>query len=157
MATSQIKDTASITYTPIGGTAITHLLFVPILISPRYAFERTNRRTRWSAWTSDYRIREVYSLANGAEEITGQIRFDDEPQALLDLLDSALYDNVTLTYTVDGSTTYPCKLVDLPGVNDNEIKIFPDTELFGFGRWMVPVRLRRVDGGTFDGLHPDAT
>lgn len=152
MATAALKGAATITYTPDGGVSTIHTLAVPLLISPNYGFARSKIRRLWQSWTPDGRTRETWELATGADEIVGMIRFDDEPTKLTTLLEEALYNNVTLTYSPDGVATYDCKLVAIEGAEEGSIQLLPDPQRYGFGEYMVAIRLRLVDGSTWDAL-----
>lgn len=155
MATSQYKGTADILYTPLGGTQLQHLLAVPLLVTPRQGFRSTRRKRRWEVWNDDWTERETFVLGSTAvDEINGIIRMDNEPAALRSLLTEALDNNVSITYRPAGASgaSYPCLVVGILGAQEHEIVLTPDRDRFAFGEWQVGLHLRRVDGGTFEGL-----
>lgn len=146
---------ASLTYTPVGGSETVHVLATPIRIAPG-RFSLTKRRRLWVDYSSDYSEREVFSLDTSVEEFTGEIRYDDQPNELRDMLEEALYNGVTLTYSPDGSATYPLQLIATSPGGQDEVVISPDRDRGGFGEWEVGVTLRRVDGSSLDALVANA-
>ncbi len=153
MATRRFKGDAQITYTPLGDSSeIAHQLAVPLLLSPAQGFRPAQRQRAWRAWNATGSERVTFKLGDPVYEISATIRFDDEPNALMALLDAGLNDNVELTYWPNSGIYFPCLLVAISGAADDEVAILPDRERFGFGEWEVSVLLRRVDGGDFSEL-----
>lgn len=153
MATAHLKGAAVLAYTPIGGYETVHLLAVPLLRSQAWGFRSTRRRRRWEAWSADFTEREVFTLGAAVDEIAALIRFENEPDLLRTLLAVALEENATVTYYPTGMDDdgYPLKVVLVDGAAD-EIVLQPDRDRFAFGEWEVALVLRRVDGGTLEGL-----
>lgn len=155
MATQQLYGAAEIEYTPVDGyDPVVHLLAVPLMINPNWGFRLTRRRRRWEGWTADGTEREVFVAGSAVSEIGALIRFENEPSALIELLRAGLEDNVVLTYRPHGlaGSDYDCLLVGIGDVAGGEISLAPDRERFSLGEYEVAVVLRRVDGGTFEGL-----
>lgn len=155
MATTQIKGNWDIEYTPQGGSSTVHTLAIPLRRAPDARFKNVRRKRRWEVWNDDFTEREVFTLGSTAvDEITVVIRMDDEPDLLKDMLTEALENDVTINIRPNGSggTSYPCKVVRIPGASSGEIPVFPDRERYAYGEYEVPMVLRRVDGGTFEGL-----
>lgn len=151
MATTAITGNAQFSYTPQGGSPTTHTLAVPLKFSPAYGFRYRYRKTRFEAFNSDGTDREVYVLGDATHEIVAEVRYDDEPTALRDMLIEALENNVTLTYSPDGGgTTYPFLLVSVDGDAGELISLDPTR--YAFGEYMTRLVLRRVDGGNLDAL-----
>lgn len=151
MATQAITGNAQFTYTPQGGSETTFLLAVPLKTSPAFGFKYRRRRTRFESFNSDGTVREIYVLGDVTHEITCEIRYDDQPVELQDMLVEALENNVTLTYSPDGGTTeIPLLLVEVDNQGGQIIEL--DRQRFAFGEWMSRIVLRRVDGGNLDDI-----
>jgi hypothetical protein len=151
MATAHVKGSATLTYTPTGGTETEHLLAVPL--SPVRDLVPSLRRRRWDWWADDLRSREVVSLESDVSEVVATIRLDDEPVELLALIQDALENDLTLTYTpVTSGEDFPVRIVEVVGADGDEVVLTPDRDRYGFGEWEVTLRLRRTDGGTLDGV-----
>lgn len=131
---------AKFTYTD--GTSETHNLTIPlqkVIPSVRFGMKRT---------------RESLDLANHetwwtgtAYEVVAQIRYDDAPQSLIDLL-LAGGKGITITYDDGDGNTVSCKLV-APG----EEVITPDfdEDQEAFDEHVIEIRLRKTDGSAFGG------
>lgn len=146
MATAHLRGTARLEYTPPGGSLVTHLLATPLRdLTP------TDMRSRYEWWSEDQTTREVVTIGAGVRDLQATIRFENQPAALKTLLRHALEDDVTVTYRLAaGGTAYPVKIVSVGG--DGGIEIQPDRQRSIFGEYEVRIRMRRVDGGTFDAL-----
>lgn len=147
MATTQHQGTtAQLTYTPPGGVLTTHLLALPLR-----DLRPVDARVRHEWWSGDLTTREVVVIGDGVRELVATIRFDDEPGSLKDLLRAGLEDDVTITYEkVAGGTSFPFKLLEVVGSDGVELQ--PDADRWGLGEWQCRIRIRRVDGGSFDSL-----
>lgn len=152
MASAHYKGNADIVYTPSGGSQTTHLLAVPLLISPRQGFAFSSRKRRWSAESGDGTVREVFVLGTEIQQVEVTARFEDDPSGLLAVLQASYWDDVQLTYRPDGTTEFPCYVWDVDKGPNGGIKLTPDRERWGAGEWEVGFTLRRTDGGTFEGL-----
>lgn len=152
MATRIYKGAAEIEYQPLVGSPVTHLLAVPLLVSATHGFKATLRRRLWTGWSADLTERETYRLGEQVDEIVGTVRFDNQPRELRELIRAGLEDNAAMIYRPYGAVgdDFPCILVDVPGAQPGEIPLVPDRP--GFKEWKVTLRLRRIDGGTFDDL-----
>lgn len=142
---------AGFRYTPPGGALTTHLIQAPLR-----EIEAAGVQRRYSAWSLDRTVREVVTVGNGVDEIVATIRYEPNPAALKAMLRHGLND-VTLTYYPDlddPNTSYPCKLVSIEGggAEADAVALRPDRHRYWLKEWEVRIRLRRVDGGTFDAL-----
>jgi hypothetical protein len=149
MATSALKGNASIVYdlpiSPFG--QVTHQLAAQLL-----QVRVIDRRARYDWWAEDLMTREVVTVGAGVKEIMASVRFENEPDELRELLRLALQYDVELSYTQD-SVVYPVHLVSVEGANSaDETPLTPDRDRYGFGEWECRVHLRRIDGGSLDGL-----
>lgn len=141
-----LKGNAGFKWTPPGGSLTTHTLNAPLRqIRP------AESKVRFDVWSLDLTSREVVTVGSGVAEITAMIRYDDDAPELLSMLSDGA-EGVTLTYYPDldvTGTNYPCQLVYPSG---DEIQLAWDRHRGVRKEWEIEVRLRRVDGGTFDGL-----
>jgi hypothetical protein len=155
MATAHLKGSARISYDPSdGGSTITHLLAVPL--SPVREIRPARKRARYDWWAWNETDREVVTVGPGVQEVTATIRLDNEPDALMDMLQDALENDLTLTYQVDESATgVPLRLVEVVGSEGDEVGIIGDRGRYGGGEWEVAVRLRRTDGGSLAVIFTD--
>lgn len=152
MATgTQLKASASLTWTPPGGSETTILLRVPLGVVKE--FRPSILRARFDWWAKDYRNRRTVTIGPGVREIVWTLRLDDEPVQLLRMLRDGLEHDVTITYQYEiGGPTFPFRIVEIIGAGKDEVPILPDRHRWGGGDWEVPFRARRTDGGTFDAL-----
>lgn len=156
MSTQQLYGLAEIEYTPVDAPSagsVVHLLAVPLMINPSWGFQLTHRKRRWEAWNEDGTEREVFVAGSAVSEIQALIRFENEPEDLLDLLRAGLEDNVVLTYRPYGPGAYQeydCLLVSVG--DSGVIALQPDRDRFSMGEYEVAIVLRRVDGGSFEDL-----
>lgn len=119
---------------------------------PLMRVEPAIRRATWSTETIAGALQTLKSPA-AASEISGEIRFAAAVQALLDMLSSRIGDEVTYYEERGGSTEmFPCLLVDVELGGDGEVGLSPDPARFAHGEYAASVRLRRVDGGTWEAL-----
>jgi len=146
MATQALQGSATIKFTPAGGTEIVHTLAVPLK-----EVEPTDPRTRFEWWSADLRNRNVVTVGGGVREIEATIRMDNQPDQVKQMLRVGLEENGTLTYQrTSGGTEFPAKLVAVVGAEAASVE--PDRDRAGFGEYEARLRLRRVDGGDFDEL-----
>lgn len=152
MATAHLRGTAEIEYDDGDGYGTVHLLAVPLLVSPAAGFSATKRRRVWAIWSADETIRETFVLGTAVDEIVGEVRFENQPAEIRELVRAALEDDAALIYRPygPGGLEFPCKLVGIPGAQPGEIPLVPDR--VGFKEYRVTLLLRRVDGGTWDDL-----
>lgn len=70
-------------------------------------------RTRYVAESDDLTLREVVTVGSAVKEITGTIRFHDDPDELQDMIDAGL-DGTQLDYypDIDAGTHYDCTLIE---------------------------------------------
>jgi hypothetical protein len=138
MAGSALSGSASITY---GSTTVP--LAVP-LQDVRQIFPR--QRFEW--WAADQRTRETVLIEGGAADIEATIRCDNTPETLVALVQYGLESNEALSYqAVTDGDSIPFVIVGVVGSQDIALERDPDR--FGFGEWMIRLRLRRVDGGNW--------
>lgn len=108
--------------------------------------EYGSARTRYVAESDDLTLREVITVGDPIKEITGTIRYHDDPDELQDMIDFGL-DGGVLTYSPDaGSTEYACLLIEASDIT-------PDERRVGFGEYKVRLTLRATGSTTdFSGL-----
>lgn len=141
------KGNAAIKYDAGAGT-VTVALDWPLL-NP----EPAEVRRRYYAESLDGTAREVLEIGSGVHEITAEIRFQESAPDLLTALAEGA-SGVQLDYYPDTvgspSTFYPCQLMEPTG---DRISLPRDQDRgVSHGEFSVAVRLRRLDGGTFDAL-----
>lgn len=148
MATAALRGDARISYTPPAGALTTHLLALELS-----ELEPIDGGSRYEWWSEDKTARSVVTVGSGVRELYATIRCDNQPGELKTLFRHALDSDVTLTYRLTAAgTAFECKLVAVVGARQGESGVIPDRDRYGFGEWEARVHLRRVDGGTFDGL-----
>lgn len=131
-----------------------HLLAVPVTTNaPAGGFVSIARRRRWAAYSADLRTRTVFVLDSGVDEVVVTIRYDDQPVQLRAFLRAGL-DGADVIYRHygPGGDEIPCQVVEVVGAGADEELIKPDRERWQLGEWETTIRLRRVDGGTFEGI-----
>ena len=151
MATGHLKGAARFRWTPPGGSEVTHLLAAPL--SPVREIRPARWRSRYDWWAEDGVHREVVVVGEGVEEVTATIRMDDEPEELLDMLQAALEDDLTLTYQLSaGGAEFPVRVVEVLDSQGGDVGLVGDRGRYGGGEWEVRVRIRRTDGGSLAGM-----
>lgn len=145
------RGSASFAYTDHGGSAVTVNLHWPIELVPREEFQVGRNTRRYSRESLDKTTVEVARIGDGVAEVIGRIRYHSSATEIKKLLRHAA-DGVSLDYTT-GGTTYPCIMVF-----ESRSGLHPATgdrdEWFTTNWEVATVRLRRTDGGSFDGLIP---
>lgn len=145
------RGNASFQYTDHDGATQTVNLHWPIELAPRQEFRVGVNVRRYSRTSLDLTTTEVARIGDGVDEIIGRVRYHSDAAELKKFLRHAA-DGVPLTYTT-GGTDYPCEAVleDRSGLNP----VTGDSDEWFTTNWEVAtLRLRRVDGGSFDGLIP---
>lgn len=138
MASPQLLGTAHFDYT--SGGAQTHNLAVPLQeVRPSIRFGG-----RWVRESLDLTNREVFETGS-AYEIVAVLRFDNEPQSLIDLL-AAGAENITLTYDDGDGNTFNVKMIGLPNVITPEF----DENQKALDEHRMEIRLRKTDGTAFN-------
>lgn len=100
--------------------------------------------------SADRHVREVVTVGKGVNEITARIRYDEAPAELNEMIRAGVAGH-PLVYIPDSNdldTAYEMELLE-PGADwvqqmDEDWVVFQETA--------VPVRLRRMDGGSLSGL-----
>jgi len=152
MATAWVKGSASLVYTPNGGTELVHLLAVPLGIVRELVPARVwGEHHDW--WSADKRHRRIVTVGGpSVHEITAVNRLDNQPVEFMDLLEQAMLFDLTVTYIpVDGGAEYPLRIVSV-GSESGGVSIIGDRQRFGGGEWEQTFRARRTDGGSLSGL-----
>ena len=144
MATAHLLRTARFTYTPPGGSPVVHLLALPLR-----ELEVIDSRSRYDWWSEDGTSREIVTVGPSVREMVATIRMEDQPNELRAMLRAAIENDVTLNYEpTTGGTSYPVKVVRVLG-GDGGVQITLDRSRRG---WEARIHIRRVDGGTLDGI-----
>lgn len=151
MATAHIEGAARFTYDhPEDGETV-HLLAVPL--SPVREIRPSTRVARYDWWAWNNVDREVVTVGSRVWEVVATIRLEDEPVELMDMLATALDDDLTLTYQMSAEgTEYPVRVVEVLDSEGGDLGIIGDRGRYSFGEWEVQVRLRRTDGGSLAGM-----
>jgi hypothetical protein len=146
MSTKKLIGNAGFQY---GAGPTTHQLATPLL----WELVPVAVRTRFRRWSLDRTAVDTVVIGAGVEDLLTVIRFDDQPVGLRAMLKAGM-DGTQLDYYPDLAlaTFYPFLLVEVDGADGDEVRIRPDRDRFMHGEWEASVRLRRVDGGTVDGL-----
>ena len=122
-----------------------HALAVPLRdLEPEYS------RPTYRAESLDRTVIESLVVGSGAHEMTGSLRYDDDPQGVVDILKAGAA-GVTLTYypdVRDPGVVHACKLIAPVGA---QARAALEQARSGFGNVAVPIRLRRTDQKPFSG------
>lgn len=141
------KGNARLSYDPGGGTVNVDLDW------PLYRITPGSARRRYVTDSVDLTTREVLVVGNGVRELYAVVRFISNPIEVLACLEAGA-DGRTITYDPDttaGGATYPFLLIEPGG---DALRLLRDQSEWGAVLHEVAIRVRRVDGGTFDGLFP---
>lgn len=139
---AQLFGRAAILWTEALGER-TYLLRVP-LQKVQHGF----RQRVYAADSLDYSSREVISVGAGVYELVGRIRYDEDPQTLLDLL-KAGGQGLALTYVPDTGEEeeYVCDLIE--PMPDPAALLELGADFVATLEEEVTIRLRRTGGGVF--------
>jgi hypothetical protein len=117
-----------------------HLLAVPLRdVRP------ASSRATYHAESLDRTVVQRYTVGDGAHELVGLVRFDDDPQSLLDLLRAGA-EGQTLTYypdVRDPAVKHACTLMAPVGP---DLALAVEQARQGYGNVTTELRLRRTDG-----------
>lgn len=122
-----------------------HQLSVPLR-----ALKAGHTQSGYSRESLDKSVIETFTVADGAYELVGMIRYEGNPQSLIDLI-KAGSENKTLTYIpnlTDPDTQYDVTLISPRSPADLEL----DAQRESFGDQQVEVRFRLSDEGPFGEL-----
>ena len=106
-------------------------------------------RTAYTAESLDKTAIYSVTVGTGAHELVGNIRYEDDPQGLLDLIQAGAT-NTTLTYLpnlADPDFSYTVKLIAPRDVNTLTVDL--DNQRSTFGEMQVEVRFRKTDQSAF--------
>lgn len=140
----KLNTHAAITWTSGTGTERVLLLDVP-LRELRAGFTQS----AYTAESLDKTNITTITVGSGAHELVGSIRYEDDPQGLLDLL-AAGATNTTLSYypdVTDADVVYTVKLVAPRDVSALTADL--DSQRAVFGEAMATVRFRKTDQTAF--------
>lgn len=88
---------------------------------------------------------------SGADIVTGRIRYIEEPDLLLSMLDDAA-NGALLTYEDDSGQQFPDLLLEASAV----VEIHPDEHRFGYGEWERTLQLRATNDAALSQLFPNS-
>lgn len=135
-------DDAAFRYTEDGQAAYHHL-GTKLRQPTTNAVQAVSSFQPWDLATAPRRI----AIGSAAYDLDALIRRDGNPQSLADFL-AALRRGATVDYfpsLSEPSLSFPCIGVDMP-------ELAPDPDFWHARRYEVPIRLRRIDGGTWQAL-----
>lgn len=140
-----LNSYAAIGWSSTGDTAPSRVVMLGVPLRQTHpGFSQATYR----AQSLDRSTIESLVIPNGAHELVGEIRYQQDSQGLLDMLVAGSA-NKTLTYypdVRDPSQSYACKLIEPVGP---QIDTAMDPQRNTFGDSTVAVRLRRTDAGPF--------
>ncbi len=106
-------------------------------------------RPTYRAESLDRTVIEALTVGSGAHELVGEVRYDDNPESLVEMLRAGAQ-NITLNYypdARDATQVIPCKLITPVGP---QIDAVLDAQRGSFGDGAVTIRLRRTDQHPFN-------
>lgn len=140
-----LNSYAAIGWSSTGDTAPSRVVMLGVPLRQTHpGFSQATYR----AQSLDRSTIESLVIPNGAHELVGEIRYQQDSQGLLDMLVAGSA-NKTLTYypdVRDPSQSYACKLIEPVGP---QIDTVMDPQRNTFGDTSVTIRLRRTDAGPF--------
>jgi len=142
---------AAITWSSTSETSTdrVHRLSVPLReVQPAFT------QQTYTAESLDKTAIQTYTIGSGAHEFVGTVRFDDDPQSLLDLI-AAGAQGTNLTYypdLADPGAVYTCQLVSPRDASDLGVGQDPERGK-AFGEGSVTLRLRQTDQSRFVPLY----
>ncbi len=139
---------SAITWTSTSETASERVF---LLKTPLRDAEPAKDQAVYTAQSLDRSVIETFAVSSGAHELTGTVRYADDPQGLLDMIDAGAR-NVNLTYIPelnDPDTAYTCRLVSPRGA----LQVGPDPDAGQLGEHAVEVRLRKTDQTPFQAAY----
>lgn len=141
---AKLNTAAAITWSSGTGTERVLLLDVPLRdVRPGFT------RTVFSAESLDKSDISSITVGNGAHELVGVVRYEDDPQGLLDMV-AAGAANTTLTYIpslTDPDLSYSVKLISPRGLDALTMDL--DAQRRVFGEMSVELRFRQTDETAF--------
>lgn len=156
MSLYQLKASASISFTLPGmSDEMEHLLAVPFGVMQAFQPSRRVRTFDW--WSDNFENRRTVTVGTGVHDLIVTHRLENQPIAFMDWLEAALLYDIVTTYRVFASgLEFPFRVVEQIGTEPDSVSILPDRQRWGGNDWETAFRMRRTDGGTFDGLYPDS-
>lgn len=121
------------------------------LEAPLRQIRPMRRKTRFRVEAMDNKTIETITIANSTvHEIRAFLRYSNNQADILKMLSHGA-DGVTLDYyhSLSEGTKYPSILIEPTG---HDIEMAMDRDLGVLGRHEIEIRLRRIDGGTYDGI-----
>jgi hypothetical protein len=153
MATAWVKGSASILWTPVGGSEIQHKLAVPLGIVREIVPSRAwGEHYDWWAASKKHRRTVTVGLPT-VYEIVWVNRLENQPVEFMDLLEQCkLFDIEAAYLPSESGPQYPFRVVEIMGSAPDAVTIQPDRDRYGGGEWEGAFRARRTDGGSFNAL-----
>jgi hypothetical protein len=136
-------------YLASGGASVVHLLGAKLI-----NLEPVDVESVFGFWALDNIHRDVVTIdASQVYDLLADIRYDNDPGGLKRMLRRGLQ-GATLNYrNTFAGTVYPVQLVAVVGASDKDLTpIRPDRDLRHAGNYETRIHIRRVDGGSLDGL-----
>lgn len=140
-----IRGNAALLWSDSDGVETERVL---LLREPLRELKPAHNQTVFTADTLDKTVRQVFTVGEGVDEMVGRIRYQDDPQGLLDLIKAGSKKR-TITYVPDlddADRRYACYLI-APN-SPYQLDMDPDTGVT-FGNLDVEIRLRKTDNTPF--------
>lgn len=141
---AKLNTAAAITWSAGTGTERVLLLDVPLRdLRPGFT------RTVFTAESLDKSDIQSITVGNGANELVGTVRYEDDPQGLMDMV-AAGAANTTLTYIPqlsDPDVNYSVKLISPRDLSALNLQLDPQRSTFG--EMSIELRFRQTDETAF--------
>lgn len=141
---AKLNTNAAITWSSGTGTERVLLLDVPLRdLRPGFT------RTVFTAESLDKSDIQSITVGNGANELVGTVRYEDDPQGLMDMV-AAGAANTTLTYIPqlsDPDLSYSVKLISPRDLSALNVQLDPQRSTFG--EMSIELRFRQTDETAF--------
>lgn len=144
------RGSATIQYTDHSSASVTVNLHWPLELAAKEGLQSGVDKARFTVESLDKKNVETTRIEPGADEVRARIRYHGDGAELKKLLEHAA-DGVSMTYTTD-STSYTVAMS--PTQRGEPQLVAGDSDEWWSTRWEAEVWVRRLDGGSLDGVLP---
>lgn len=140
-----VRGNAAMLWTDSDDTTTERVL---LLREPLRELRPAHNQTAFVAESLDKTVRQVFTIGEGVDELVGRIRYQDDPQGVLDLLKAGTKKR-TITYVpdlADADRRYACLLISPSSPTSPGMDADRGT---AFGELEVEIRLRKTDNTPF--------